>query len=558
MGKKTRIVLLSITAAIAVFTFFAMWIVRPDSQSSVLDSARERQNEPLLQVAEPLETDVAVLSAEEEMAEKVSQILASDEEFISALAEDIAGRISLDDYIPEIVETVYNRISEDYDAVAAEIASMVDESFEDDVLALYEKYKQNVVSDIVLAILEEYDSLSEAEKSDVLGLEEQLKALYEKYRDAIIEDLGLDSLSGGLSEDDVDSIILSFYESRKDEIVSDVSKSIESVPAETAAEPEPVAAEEPEPVAVPETPAEPAEVDEPIIKGYAFAGYTLTATIDTGSTLLEYPAVATNDDVNAFFALENEKYDLASMGVAYAFRGAGGEVVITYPDTYSKEAVADELDTLVADLIAYLTTPVAEPEPEAAVVEEPEPVAVPETPAEPVESDEPIVKEYAFAGYTLTATVDTGSTLLEYPAVATNDDVNAFFALENEKYDLASMGVAYAFLGAGEVVITYPDTYSKEAVADELDTLVADLIAYLTTPVAEPEPEVAVVEEPEPATEPEPIAAEEAKPAKTRVSAPSFGQGGIIDPDASAEEYEAARTELRKAEIDKALQFIAD
>ena len=32
----------------------------------------------------------------------------------------------------------------------------------------------------------------------------------------------------------------------------------------------------------------------------------------------------------------------------------------------------------------------------------------------------------------------------------------------------------------------------------------------------------------------------------------------IINPNASAEEYEAARTELRRAEIDKVLDFIAE
>ena len=178
MGKKTRIVLLSITVAIAVFTFIVMWTVRPDSQSSVLDAARERQTEPLLQVSEPLETDVQTLSSEEEMAKKVAEILATDDEFISELSTSIAGRISLDDYIPEITETVYNRISENYDAIAQEIASMVEASFEDDVIALYNKYKEDVTSDIVLAILDEYDNLSLEEKSSVLELEAQLRALY--------------------------------------------------------------------------------------------------------------------------------------------------------------------------------------------------------------------------------------------------------------------------------------------------------------------------------------------------------------------------------------------
>ncbi len=243
----------------------------------------------------------------------------------------------------------------------------------------------------------------------------------------------------------------------------------------TTPAPVPVVVPEPEPVVVPEP---------PVVKTYEYGGYTLTATIDTGATLLEYPAFVADDDVNAFFAAENEKYGLASLGVAYAF-GEDGEVTVTYPEEYSKETVAAELDKLVADLIAYITTPVPALEPEP--VPEPEPVVIPEP---------PVVKTYEYGGYTLTATIDTGATLLEYPAFVTDDDVNAFFAVENEKYGLADFGVAYAFGEDGEVTVTYPEKYSKETVAAELDKLVADLIAYLTTPVAEPEPVPVIIPEP--------------------------------------------------------------
>ena len=437
MGKKTRIVLLSITVAIAVFTFIVMWTVRPDSQSSVLDAARERQTEPLLQVSEPLETDVQTLSSEEEMAKKVAEILASDDEFISELSTSIAGRISLDDYIPEITETVYNRISENYDAIAQEIASMVEASFEDDVIALYNKYKDDVTFDIIVAILEEYDNLSVEEKSNVLELEEQLRALYAKYRDAIIADLAIE-LPESLSEEELEAMILAFYDSRRDEIISEVSSSIATEPEPVVA-PEPVV-EEPQPVEEPEP-----VVEEPIVRTYSYAGYTLTATVDEGKTILEYPRIVTNADVNTFFALENEKYGFDALGVDYSFAGAG-KVELTYPEEYAKEDVAAELDKLFADLTLYL----------------------------------PLVRVYEHEGYALTATINTGMTLLEYPEFITNEEVDTFFALENEKYGLAKLGVVYTFGNAGNVVLTYPSEYSKETVAAELDKMVEDLIAYIT------------------------------------------------------------------------------
>ena len=55
MGRKTRIVLLSVTTVLAVVTFIAMLAVRPGTESQVLEAARERQQEPLLSVSEPLD-----------------------------------------------------------------------------------------------------------------------------------------------------------------------------------------------------------------------------------------------------------------------------------------------------------------------------------------------------------------------------------------------------------------------------------------------------------------------------------------------------------------------
>ena len=535
MGKKTRIVLLSITVAIAVFTFSMMWIVRPDSQSSVLDAARERQNEPLLQVSEPLETDVQTLSDEEEMAEKVAAILSSDEDFISALSQAIAGRISLDDYIPEITEAVYNRISEDYDEIAAEIASMVDASFEDDVIALYNKYKKDLTADLVLAILDEYDSLSTEEKSDVLELEAQLRELYAKYRDEIVSDLSLEA-ADGISKEELESMILAFYESHKDMLASELGEALlaeyNSLDAAGKAEllglydifmyyrnaiiADVLSSEE--------------KVDVEAEVTALYAEYKDSIVSDIENAIIEDYSALSGDEKTELLSLESQAVSL-----------------------YEKYR-----DAIIADIIAALGS-----EPEVTAVEpvqEPEPVEEPEVVEVPEPADEPIVREYSYAGYTLTATIDEGNTVLEYPGIVSKDDVIAFFAYENEKYDLSSLGVAYSFSGSDSVRLTYPESYTKESVADELDKLVEDLIEYISAPVETPEP--AVVAEPEPEPEPEPVVApepaEEVKPSKRAIAAPSFAEGGIIAPDASAEEYEKARTDLRKAEIDKALAFIAE
>ena len=226
MGKKTRIVLLSITAALAVFTFSAMWVVRPGSQNAVLDAARERQNEPLLSVSEPLETDVATLTAEEEMAGKVAGILASDDDFISSLAASIAGIIPVDAYIPEITEAVYERISADYDSIAEQAAAIADEAFESNALAVYEKYKAEISEELVMAVLEKYDSLSDEEKSEILSLDALLLGLYPAYRTALAEDIISMIPSDEITAEEAEALAAEIYEKNRSYIIGDIEEAI--------------------------------------------------------------------------------------------------------------------------------------------------------------------------------------------------------------------------------------------------------------------------------------------------------------------------------------------
>lgn len=206
MGKKTRIVLLTVTAVLAVFVFSAMWTVRPGTHNAVLEAARARQNEPLLSVAEPLETDVKALSEEERMAEEVAALLSADDAFISSLAAAIADEISLDSYIPELTEAVYSRVAEDYDT-----------------------HREELTRDIVMEILREYDALSTAEKARVLSLEDMVLMLYGAYRDDLAADiaaaLALESLDAedaeALTAEAIEAIAARMYEENKDRVAED-------------------------------------------------------------------------------------------------------------------------------------------------------------------------------------------------------------------------------------------------------------------------------------------------------------------------------------------------
>ena len=215
MGKKTRIVLLAVTVVIAVFTFGMMWTVRPNANDSVLEAARERQTESLLSVSQPLETDPETISKEEEMAEKVAEILLSDDDFITAIADKVVASVDINEYIPGITEEVYSRIASDYSS-----------NLENDILALYDKYRDALASDMVDAVVNAYNALTVEAKSDVLSMDEIITLLYERYKDVLVSELSEAIVIDGMAADDVKTIIYEVYENEKDYIMLEAENRI--------------------------------------------------------------------------------------------------------------------------------------------------------------------------------------------------------------------------------------------------------------------------------------------------------------------------------------------
>ena len=215
MGKKTRIVLLAVTVVIAVFTFGMMWTVRPNANDSVLEAARERQTESLLSVSQPLETDPETISKEEEMAEKVAEILLSDDDFIAAIADKVVAFVDINEYIPGITEEVYSRIASDYSS-----------NLESDILALYDKYRDALASDMVDAVVNAYNALTVEAKSDVLSMDEIITLLYERYKDVLVSELSEAIVIDGMAADDVKTIIYEVYENEKDYIMLEAENRI--------------------------------------------------------------------------------------------------------------------------------------------------------------------------------------------------------------------------------------------------------------------------------------------------------------------------------------------
>ena len=230
MGKKIRIVLLTVTAVAAVFSFALMLDVRPGSDSTVLNAAKDRQSEPLLSVSEPLETDPGTIAAEEEMAEKVKGILLADDEFIGSISDQIydgvpemvnswlageegaailqtlqdngvdeaVARIVTEENINAIAERVAANLgtndSEAFAAAADRLARTVAsqiiipqiqrEVVRNTVIDLYNANKDVIADDVIRRAVAEYASLTDAEKLELLSLD----SIYYKYSDGMFAD----------------------------------------------------------------------------------------------------------------------------------------------------------------------------------------------------------------------------------------------------------------------------------------------------------------------------------------------------------------------------------
>ena len=179
--KNLRIVLLAVTAVLSVFSFATMLAVRPDQQSAVLDAARQRQEEPILSVAEPLETDTDAIAEEERIARMAADILADDEEFITRISSEV--ETSVPGYIAEYVQ------SDEFKALFDQIVALLRKYAEGgevyvegaDKIFAYPEYRdvENVKG--FLSVISQKDKLHELTQGDgveitvKIGAEEGVK-----------------------------------------------------------------------------------------------------------------------------------------------------------------------------------------------------------------------------------------------------------------------------------------------------------------------------------------------------------------------------------------------
>lgn len=215
MDKKARVILLTITVVLTLFTFVSMCLTRPghsELAEKVLKAAAERQSQSLVSINEPLETDTAVLSAEEKMASSVAEILKADSEFngyvkdtakaiadieldewkkstkaeILSNVEDIMSSYSLDEYIPALEA----KISESIDNRFGELSSELDSKLSDNISAA-EAYADNSSANAVDSSKAYTDNAIESSAEELKAYADQNAVDVDSIAKEIVSSLGV-------------------------------------------------------------------------------------------------------------------------------------------------------------------------------------------------------------------------------------------------------------------------------------------------------------------------------------------------------------------------------
>ena len=188
MGKSTRIVLLSVTAVLAIAVFLVLWAVRPGSDSALLEQARSRQPQGLVDVTGEVDYDVIAdeLMADEDFmnmvasAVDVDQEAAVDDETVRRVADE-AIQAYVDANIDELYAIVDGRIQAYVDENMDVLDSMIDTAIQDYVDANYDTLMSLIAQQVAL------ESVDEAALADALvePVSQEILADVQAYVDTI-------------------------------------------------------------------------------------------------------------------------------------------------------------------------------------------------------------------------------------------------------------------------------------------------------------------------------------------------------------------------------------
>ena len=203
MGKSTRIVLLSVTAVLAIAVFLVLWAVRPGSDSALLEQARSRQTQGLVDVTGEVDYDVIAdeLMADEDFMNMVASAVDVDQE--AAVDDETVRRIA-DEAIGAYVDA---NMDELYAIVDGRIQAYVDANSQK-ILADVQAYVDTIdVESIVAGIEEQVETYVQSVFAQANAYTDEQVA---SIRDAVMDSDEVRSLVDGLEKrilDEVDSRI---------------------------------------------------------------------------------------------------------------------------------------------------------------------------------------------------------------------------------------------------------------------------------------------------------------------------------------------------------------
>ena len=177
MGKEIRYILLSFSVVLAIFIFAFLWQVRPGYEDEILAQARERQNEQLVNVPEPLDTDPATVESLD--ADDVAAALLADDAFLNSVAEKVGA--SVPGYVEQYAEAYVDALPVEFiDGIAAQVVDYI-LADQEAVLKAIDARTEDVVNGILAEKEAEYsDYIANAVASQVeamrAGLESDILA----------------------------------------------------------------------------------------------------------------------------------------------------------------------------------------------------------------------------------------------------------------------------------------------------------------------------------------------------------------------------------------------
>ncbi|MDD7201469.1 MAG: hypothetical protein SPF89_05290 [Sphaerochaetaceae bacterium] len=175
MKQTGRVTLLVVTTVVAVGGFATLWMTRPSLDNEMIEVARERQLQPLIEVEEPARVRRTV---EEERQRQVEQLYPYIQRKIlddQTIADHLLGQVEA-----EIDQKVQSAVtSQLQDAIASDIASFRDEVAaqleelrtwtDDEIQAKLEAYVPQAVDSVIPRIVPVVAAEFEAHKADYIA-----------------------------------------------------------------------------------------------------------------------------------------------------------------------------------------------------------------------------------------------------------------------------------------------------------------------------------------------------------------------------------------------------